>query len=175
MKEIWKDIPTYRYSVSNIGNVYSIVTNKILKPNVDRNGYARVPLYKNGIKQYKQIHRLVAEAFLENPDNLPCINHKNNIRNDNRVENLEWCSYSYNNKYAYDKGKKNKMFGQDNGKSIPILQLDSSGDVIKEFESMCICAKELGLQQSCISMVCNGIRNSTGGFIFRRKDDVYAK
>lgn len=175
MKEVWKEIPTYNYLVSNIGNVYSFATDRILKPNIDRNGYARVPLYRNRIKQYIQIHRLVAEAFIENPNNLPCINHKNNIRNDNRVENLEWCTYSYNNKYAYDKGKKNKMFGNDNGKSIPVLQLDKNGNIIKEFESMCICAKELKLQQSCISLVCNGIRKSTGGFIFRRKDDIYVK
>lgn len=172
MKEIWRTIPEYDYAVSNIGNVYSYISDKILKPNIDRNGYARVPLYKNGRKQYKQIHRLVAELFIDNLNNLPCINHKNNIRNDNRVENLEWCTYSYNNKYAYEKGNKHKMFGCNNGKSVPILQLDSQGNILKEFESMCMCANELKIQQSCISMVCNGIRKTTGGFVFKRKDDV---
>lgn len=175
MKEIWKDIPGYAYAVSNIGNVYSYKSNRVLKPNIDRNGYARVPLYRNGRKQYRQIHRLVAEAFIDNSDNLPCINHKNSIRNDNKVDNLEWCTHSYNNKYAYEKGNRSKMFGSDNGKSVPILQLNLNGELIKEFESMHICARELKLQQSCISMVCNGIRKTTGGFIFRRKGEEYVK
>ena len=79
MKEIWRDIKGYDYAISNIGNVYSYISGKILKHNKDKNGYERVPLYKDGRKQYKQIHRLVAEAFLENPNNLPCVNHKNEI------------------------------------------------------------------------------------------------
>lgn len=185
MKEQWKPIIGYKglYEVSNLGRVKSLPKfagvsyrkEKILKPITNRDGYDMIQLHKNGITQNKQVHRLVAEAFINNPKNLPCVNHKNNIRNANFVFNLEWCDYSYNNKYAYSNGNRIKMFGSSNGKSVPILQLNLNGEIIKEFESMCICAKELNIQQSCISMVCNGLRKTTGGFIFRRKGEEDVK
>lgn len=161
------------YEVSSLGRVKSCRHNKILKPNIDRGGYARVPLYRgDGTKLYNQIHRLVAKAFIPNESNLPCINHINSVRSDNRLENLEWCNHSYNNKYAYEKGNRIKKFGKDNCKSKSIIQFDLNGNMLKEFESMCICARELNLQHSCISMVCNGIRKTTGGYVFRKKEDI---
>ena len=92
MKEEWRPILGYEglYEVSSLGRVKSCRYNKILKSNIDRGGYARVPLYRgDGTKLYKQIHRLVAKAFIPNESNLPCINHINSVRSDNRLENLE--------------------------------------------------------------------------------------
>lgn len=106
MEEIWKDIPGYagKYSISNFGNVRSNQYGKkrILKPmrNAGRyNGYLTVTLYNNSIGKKVKIHRLVAEAFLPNPNNLPIINHKDEDKTNNKVDNLEWCTKLYNNTY----------------------------------------------------------------------------
>lgn len=96
--EIWKDIPNYEnlYQISNLGNVKSIRTNKILKYGYSHNGYKIVCLKG---KMFR-VHRLVAEAFISNTNNYPQVNHKNEIKTDNRVDNLEWCSSSYNINYG---------------------------------------------------------------------------
>lgn len=124
--EIWKDIKGYEglYQVSNMGRIKSLGNDKTrkekilsLKPN--NKGYIRVYLCKNGKRKHFSVHRLVAEAFLPNPDNLPVVNHKIDDfehRSDNRVENLEWCTVEYNNNYGTHnkklskslKGKKHK-------------------------------------------------------------------
>jgi len=104
MKEIWKDIDGYNgvYKVSNIGNVINAKKNKKLKQQIDRYGYPQIKLSKNGYGCYKNIHRLVAKAFIPNPKNKPQVNHINHIRSDNRTENLEWntaIENVYNKKY----------------------------------------------------------------------------
>lgn len=110
-KEIWVDIKEYEglYQISNLGKVKSLKRkttnqhckeNKILKNNFDKDGYLQVRLSKNGKAKTKRVHQLVAEAFIPNPNNFNSINHKNEIKNDNRVENLEWCSVAYNNAYG---------------------------------------------------------------------------
>lgn len=100
MDEIWKDILGYEgnYQISNLGNVKNIKTGRILKGRLDKYGYYRVILYKRLIR-YKnfQIHRLVAMAFIENPNDKPQVDHINTIRTDNRVENLRWVTYKENN------------------------------------------------------------------------------
>ena len=102
VEELWKDIDGFegKYAVSNLGNVYSYKLKRNLKFNKNRSGnYVGVVLFKEG-KQYRfQVHRLVAQAFIPNPKNLPQVNHKNEIQNDNRVENLEWCTQQYNSTY----------------------------------------------------------------------------
>lgn len=99
--EIWKDIKGYEglYLVSNLGDVYSCLSNKKLKPGSD-NGYLKVNLCKNNkVKQFT-VHRLVALAFLPNENNYPCVNHKDENPSNNNVNNLEWCTYKYNNNYG---------------------------------------------------------------------------
>ena len=118
MKEIneeWRDVVGYEglYMVSNIGNVKSLkrtakskngsirtVSEKLRKIDKNKSGYLMVILNKEGKRKGMKIHRLVAEAFIKNPYNLPQVNHRNEIKSDNRVENLEWCTQDYNNKYG---------------------------------------------------------------------------
>ena len=86
--------------VSNIGNVRNVRRNTLLKLSKNNYGYIRVHLSKNGIKTGFRVHRLVAQAFLPNPDNLPEVNHLDEDKTNNRVDNLEWCDRKYNNNYG---------------------------------------------------------------------------
>lgn len=113
MRIIVKDVIGYEglYIIDSIGNVVSMPRQqgsrfvnqyKILGVKINRNGYAEVALSKDGVTKTKLLHRLLAQHFIENPDNLPCVNHKNGVKADNRLENLEWCTRQYNTKHAYD-------------------------------------------------------------------------
>ena len=110
MKEMWKDIPGYErlYQVSNLGNVRSLNYNrtgeiKLLKQIPDKGGYKTIQLCKNGKPKHCKIHRLVAMAFIPNPNNLPAVNHKDENPSNNNVNNLEWCTIAYNNNYGTKK------------------------------------------------------------------------
>ena len=100
---IWKDIPGYEglYKVSNTGKIFSVVTNRELSVIQKKDGYTCISLCdKDHNKKQYRIHQLVAKAFIPNPNNLPMINHKNEIKNDNRVENLEWVTAQQNSSYG---------------------------------------------------------------------------
>ena len=114
-EEIWKPVPGYEglYEVSNLGRVrsvnryvkskgesYWLRKGKMLSPAKDKNGYLKVNLSCNGKNNIIRVHRLVAQAFLPNPDNLLEVNHKDEDKTNNRVENLEWCTAKYNNNYG---------------------------------------------------------------------------
>ena len=102
MMEEWKEIPGYEglYEVSNMGNVRNVRRNTLLRLTKTNNGYIRVGLSKNGIQTGFKVHRLVAQACLPNPDNLPQVNHKDEDKTNNNVDNLEWCDQAYNNLYG---------------------------------------------------------------------------
>ena len=102
MNEDWKDIPGYEglYAVSNNGRVMNVRSGRILKEHITKFGYKRIGIYKNGVCRMFIVHRLVAQAFLPNPDNLPEVNHKDEDKTNNSVDNLEWCDRSYNNNYG---------------------------------------------------------------------------
>ena len=122
-----------------------------MKPNITPQGYKSVELFNNNGSKRLLIHRLVAQAFIPNPDNLPYINHKDEDRANNRVENLEWCTAQYNSEYSL--GKR-------------VLQLDSEGNVVKEWESASKAAKEFGINHQVILGCCY----NTTGFNWKFKE-----
>jgi hypothetical protein len=147
MKEEWKDIQNYEglYQVSNLGRVKSFRRSTklrckdeyILKPFLANNGYAQVTLYNNTKKHKFLVHRLVACAFIPNPDNLPQINHKDEDRTNNVVENLEWCTAEYNNAYGTAKLRAIDTV------SKPIEQVTFDGKVIAVYRSTRIASEIL--------------------------------
>lgn len=155
MEEIWVKVSDNpQYEVSNIGNVRNTKTwtgtmyinkKRNLKPVKYKNGYLYVIL-KN---KKKLVHRLVAESFIENKNNFPIVNHKNGIKTDNRVQNLEWCTYSHNEKEAYRIAIKKPCVKK-------VIQFDLTGKIIKEWKSLSQIKKELGYSIGNISDVCRG-------------------
>ena len=101
MKEVWKAISDFNnYEVSNLGRVRNITTGKVLKPVLDGRGYYKANLYKQNKAYTRSIHRLVATEFIPNSDKLPEVNHKDEDKTNNSIENLEWCSHYYNSNYG---------------------------------------------------------------------------
>ena len=130
-------------------------------------GYYRVELRKKGKRFYLLVHRLVAENFIPNFDNKLQVNHINGNRFDNRVENLEWCTQSYNIKHAYESGLMKPKYGKDNGWHTEVLQYDLDGNFIKEWESISEAKKRLGINN--ITYACNGKYKHAGGYIWKYK------
>lgn len=127
MEEIWKSISEYEgmYDVSNLGRIRShkyINSPRTMANKKDPNGYESIVLCKYGTRNQQRIHRLVAFEFLPNPNNYPVVNHKNGIRNDNRAENLEWCTQSQNLIHSRDvlgyKRKGESSQGSKNGRAL---------------------------------------------------------
>lgn len=161
MTEEWKPVVGFEglYEVSNFGNVKSICAGRwkstmIRKPVPDRDGYLTVNLKKNGKYVCAKIHRLVAKAFISNPNNLPQINHKDEDKANNRADNLEWCDCRYNNNY----NDRPKRFYK------PVIQLTDDGREIQRFESVKAAAESIGINPANISGVLTGRRLKTGGF-----------
>lgn len=109
--EIWKEIPELPYEISNIGNVrrnanakYKYKNKLYVKPYINNKGYFCYNLYKEGQVYKRQAHRLVASAFIENPSNLPEVNHIDGNPKNNNVSNLEWCTHQYNMQHSWDTG-----------------------------------------------------------------------
>lgn len=172
MKEVWKDIPQYEglYQASNLGRIRSLYNYKrngtnILVPKIKR-GYYQIGLRKEGIRKWHQVQRLIAEAFISNPDNLPQVNHKNENKLDNRVDNLEWCSVSYNNCYGTRIQRvKDKV-------AKPILQFDLDGNFIKQYSSLREASKDLKIHPSNISHCATGKYKTCKGYIWKYKSEV---
>ena len=156
----WKPIPNYEnlYEVSNTGEIRSIKprykNKQILKACVGSRGYLVVTLCNKSTQKSYNVHRLVAKAFIPNPDNLPCINHKDENRTNNNVDNLEWCTYKYNNTY----GNRLDKYISKRGKSVMCVETN------KVYRSTQEASKLTGVNQGGISSCCNGKRNVAGGF-----------
>ena len=160
-----KDIQGYEglYAVTEEGQVWSYKNQKFLKPRNITGGYLGITLYKDGVGKQYRLHRLVAEAFIPNPDNLPIINHKNEIKTDCRVSNLEWCIHQYNSNYGNIKEKINQNASN---KNIPIfcVELDQN------FESAKQASEELNITRQNIVACCRGKRKTAGGYHWRYVD-----
>lgn len=188
MAELWKDIPGYEglYQVSDCGNVRSlnwrntgIVKNLYLKPH--NKGYLQVELVKNRKKKMLTVHRLVAATFIPNPDNLPVINHKDENKSNNRVDNLEWCTFSYNATYSMDRHpeKYKTHICHKNGnifrrKCTPykhtkkVEQIDiPSNTVVKVWDDIVTIKGECNYNAWSITECCNGNRKTAYGFKWR--------
>ena len=170
-----KIIPDFEdYLIDDLGNVYSIKTNKYLKPNIINNGYEQVTLCKNGKRKSVLVHRLVASAFIVNTNNYPIVNHKDECKTNNNVNNLEWCSHKYNtnySKYRFLEHYKKLALLHKQQLSKPILQLNKDGLVINEFISSTEASKSTGISRGNINRVCTGHRKSAGNYIWKFKEE----
>ena len=159
-QEIWKDIPGYEglYQVSNLGRIKSLCYKSnyrneiILKLRKKQNGYFQVVLYKNGKPKDFSVHKLVAKTFINNPNDYPIINHKDENKQNNKVDNLEWCTHSYNNEYSLS--KKINQYNKDN----VFIKIWSSARKIE---------RELLINHSDILKCCKGLYKQAGGFIWK--------
>lgn len=165
-KEIWKDVKNYEglYQISNKGRVKSLGNDrsrkeKILKLLTNKKGYLQVNLYINSKMKTFRVHRLVAETFIPNPNNYPEINHKDEDKTNNCVENIEYCTHEYNSNY----GSRTERAAQ--ACSKPVLQIDkTTNEVIAEWQSTHEVERKLGFNNSAISKCCTGKRKTCGGF-----------
>lgn len=166
MKEVWKDIKGYEglYQVSSFGRVKSSYTKRILKGGKNKAGYLLVGLYKQGVLSRKSIHRLVAEAFIPNPDNKPEVNHIDENKTNNVVSNLEWMTAKEN----INNGTRNER--SNITRSIPIIAISIKTGESTKFNSSKECARQLGLKSSNISAVLKGKQKQTKGYIFKYKE-----
>ena len=171
MEEIWKDIKGYEgiYQVSNLGRVKRVTTGRILKGVKNRTGYLKVSLYKNSIKYVKTIHRLVAEAFIPNPESKPQVNNIDEDKTNNRVDNLEWMTATENNTHGTRTERAGKAIGKT--QSIPIVATNIKSGESTEFYSTKECARQLSLNAGNITSVLKGRLKQTGGYIFKYKGE----
>lgn len=185
MKEIWKPIEGYEgyYEISTLGNVCSLArvvncnghprkTDRfILCPMVDRFGYLKVQLHKNGDVKTIKIHRLVAKAFIPNENGYRCINHKDENKRNNCVDNLEWCTHKYNTNYGTGirRGVEKRV--------KPICQYDKHGNLIAHYNSIGEASKKTGICSSGIGQCCSGNKKYSvvGGYIWRFETDGILK
>lgn len=170
-EEIWKPIEGYEglYDVSSLGNIKNIITYRILKPVRNGYGYLRVFLRKNNKTFTLKVHRLVALAFIPNPKNKPQINHKNGIKSDNKVSNLEWSTAKENSKHSFKILKNNYILNKVNGRlpSKSIIQYDLNNNFIKKWPSLKNASEFLNINIGSLHGILNGIGKTCGGFIWK--------
>lgn len=161
MQEVWKKIEGFHYSVSDHGRVKNDKTGKILKPAVNNKGYLWVRLcFKGGVKDFL-VHRLVATAYIPNPNSLPFINHRDCNPLNNCIDNLEWCTPKYNVNYSDCIKKRVEKLAK------PVSQYTIEGVFIAIYPSAKEAARQTGISQGSISGCCLGNRKTAGGYIWQ--------
>ena len=182
IKPKWKDIIGYEneYQINQFGEIRTLKDSPklkkydVLKPQISkRNGYVYQMLYKNGKEKLLRVHRLVAMAFLPNPNNLPQVNHKDGNKQNNSVDNLEWCEQSDNMKHAYKNGlqipsenQRKAIINTNKLKQKKVCQI-KDGEVINTFSGISEASRQTKISISCISRCCNLKRKSTNGYEWR--------
>jgi len=180
-EEEWRDKKGYEdlYQVSNRGRVKSLdhvtvrkngrklpVKGRILKPEILRNGYLRVNLYDSSGKMKKfLVHRLVCEAFHENPKNKPCVNHIDEDKTNNMASNLEWCTVAENVNYGTRTERASKASAK--AQSKPVGQFTTDGKLIKVWQSTIEVQRQLGFNQGSISNAALGKRKTAYGYVWK--------
>lgn len=185
MQEIWKDVVGYEglYQVSNLGRVKSLDKNikvkirnqnsvikrgKILKPNNNNNsGYYKITLSKNGISKVFSVHRLVAETFISNPQNKPCVNHIDGNKLNNDINNLEWTTAKENTIHAFKNGFCENMI---KSLSKKVKQYDENFNLLKEWSSFHEIERETGMSATYICRVCKN-QNKAYNFYWRYSNE----
>ena len=179
--EVWKDIPEYEgfYKISNYGRLMSIgrsyrhlggyrnIKNKICKLFVDKKtGYYKYTLCKNKTYRIVSIHRVVASIFIPNPQNLPFVNHKDEIKTNNQADNLEWCTPKYNTEYSNVAEKvKEKLYKK-------VVQYDFDGNLINSYKTTGDAARSIGVNSySSIARCCKGEIGSAYGYVWRYENE----
>lgn len=178
-KEYWKPVVGYEnlYEVSNLGRIRSfdrwvkskngsirICRGRILKPYTNKDGYLCVVLSKNNKQKTFRVNRLVAQAFLDNPNNLPQVNHKDENKQNNNVENLEFCDCKYNINFGTAIARRSKTI------SKAVVQYTLDGTFVREWPSAMDAEREGGFRSECICMCCKGKIKTHKGFIFLYKN-----
>jgi len=190
-EEIWKDIPGFEgfYEISSFGRIKSFKKNRdgeILKLTNKKGHYFSFVLQGKGKERKSaRIHRLVAEAFIPNPDNLPEVNHKDGNKQNNMVDNLEWCTSSHNVQHSIRMHREQlnpMIYYNQHIKPKPIIQLQKDGSFVNRFENSAEAEKATGVCQRNILQVANRTpfkpghpRKSAGGFVWRFESEVMQK
>lgn len=172
MEEIWRDIPGYEgmYQVSSRGNVRSLnwgnrgyTRNLYLKKH--NRGYRHVELRKDGKVKSFTVHRLVATVFIPNPNNYSTVNHKDEDKTNNSVDNLEWCSMSQNMKHTIGLHQdKYHVEGKPFSRNEKVVQMSKSGEVLRVWDNLISIKRETGWSQWSIDQCCRGIRKTAYGY-----------
>lgn len=176
--ENWTPVKDYetRYEISSLGRIKTIGSEKskrsalsktgslILSPSTSKKGYKRIGLVKDNKRTYFSMHRLVATAFIPNPENKPCVNHINGIKNDNRIENLEWCTQSENVKHGFDVLNRVVWSKGKTGSLSHLAKKVRCIDTGEIFNSLFDAAKKIRGNSGNITMVCKGKGKTYKGF-----------
>ena len=162
--EIWRDIKDYEglYQISNLGNVKSLYRKCSKNGNrsigTDNKGYKRLYLNKNGKRKSHRVHRLVASAFIPNDKNFPQVNHKDENKENNRVDNLEWCTNEYNNNYGTRSERQARTL------RMELIGVDTNSGLILEYDGVRVAERLGGFDSSAISKCCNGVLKTHKNF-----------
>lgn len=164
-----KDIPGYegKYAITSCGKVWSYYINNFLSQHIDRKGYQRVMLHLNGKQKLWSVHRLVAITYIPNPNNFPEVNHKDENKLNNSINNLEWCDRKYNLNYGTARERSAERQKKTSPFNKRVLCVETGIIYFSAQEAK----RQTGINNTSISKVCNGKRNVAGGYHWKYIDD----